>query len=105
MASNAALRVADIVDEILSITNKTDSSASITLTANGDNTFNFQLITMEKSEQFGTLQGVEDYLAELTVAIGSESNKAVANLAVRSKRERRRLEAQAASIAAQIAQL
>ena len=44
-------------------------------------------------------------LLELTVVIGSESNKAVANLAVRSRRERRRLEAQAASIAAQLAQL
>jgi hypothetical protein len=105
MASNAARRMADIVDEILSITNKTDSSASITLTANGDRTFNFQVVTMDHSEQFSSLQGVEDYLAALNVVIGSEPDKAVANANVRTARQRRRLEQQAAAIASELASM
>jgi hypothetical protein len=105
MASAPALRVADIVDEILSITNKTNSSASITLAANGDGSFNFQVVTMDQSEQFGGLQGVENYLAALNVVIGSETNKDVANANVRTVRQRRRLEQRAASIAAELAAL
>jgi hypothetical protein len=105
MASAPALRVADIVDDILSITNKTNSAASITLVAEGDGTCSFQMVTMDQSEQFGSLKDVEDYLAELNVVIGSETDKDVANATVRTARQRRRLEQQAAVIAAELASL
>jgi hypothetical protein len=105
MASNAALRVADIVDEIMSLTNKTNSQASIKLAAHPDDTFDFQLITMGKSEQFGSISGVESYLAALKAVIGNESDKEAAFALVHNARERRRLEKDAANIAAQLAAL
>jgi len=105
MASNAALKVADIVDEILSIANKTNSAASITLAARGDGTFNFQLTTMSKSEQFSTLGGVESYLAALQSVIGAETDKAAAHRLVFVAREKRKLEAKAAQIAQQLVEL
>ena len=105
MASAPALIVADIVDELLSIVSKTDSPASIRLAANGDGSFNFQLITLGVSEQFSTLGGVVTYLAALQTAVGAETDKSVAYGLVHSVRERRRLEQEAARIAAQLAQL
>ena len=105
MASVAALKVADIVDDLIDISSKTNSEVGLTLALQGNGRSDFQIITLGKSEQFGTLNEVIAFVAEATLAIGSETDVVAANALLQRARKIRRLNKEIDALNARIAAL
>ena len=105
MASEQALKVADIVDDLSSISSKTSHRSSITISTDQEGDYNCQLVVMGNSEQFADVADAVVHLQEIQALIGVETNKAAAHRKVFVAREKRKLEAKAARIAAQLVEL